>query len=434
MEKKFFLLFLFFLLSFLFCENVYATVSDETTVSDELSSDKDDIGRFITGYGSLKLNNDDGYRLTTYNFSVDDGLGYIYVVERISGNQYVYYLNGSGSCTYDVEWFNHFSKDDKDFSNTATYTKTLYDFNALNYGIYLFQCGFDDDYLVNFNIPVFSSEDIEGINKYINNGDYSSANNADDVDKSNPDFEENIEKPRELKVQGGYASGLSNAYSFNHNFIAKWMQTVDTSDYLYDVQAQCTIGSVKSGGANYTGNYATSDWIDFGTKNYGGATDMTYTITSDNLNNKLLGSAMEKYTSKYGKLQYKGYLISKLRVRIRNRSSNKASDWVVVTVDYDSTSTTANVEDDEGNTKDDDEYNGGDVTDSNDSSESVESGIANILSFIRTGFGLLGDGGVISLMSKCFIHLPASIWSMLKFLVAMMVLMSVISLIKKFVF
>lgn len=288
------------------------------------------------------------------------------------------------------------------------------------------------------NIPIFDPEDTEGIEKYLNGGDYSSATNADDVDNGSGASENNgIEKPVGLKVSGGYASGLSSAYTFKHDFVGHWTQTVDTSDYVYDIQAQCIISEVVNSGSSVkTGKSATSNWVDFGRKSYGGVTSMTHTISEKNLNDKLFDSAMDNYVKQYGKLKYKGYIISKLRIRIKNFVDTKSSDWVVITIDYDGATTTATVEDDDGNIKEDDEYNGGDVADKdNDTSgESIESGIASILDYIRSGFGLLGNGGVIDLMARCFVYLPASIWTMIKFLVAMMVFMAVISLIKKFVF
>lgn len=297
------------------------------------------------------------------------------------------------------------------------------------------------------NIPIFNVNDEEAIEKYKSSGDTSGAVNNDTYDGDKVKPKDGIEYPKNLKVDGVYSKGLagalkgaSSAYSFSADAPLKmnWNQTVDTSQYKFEVQAQCVIGQTRipiggSGGVAYTGKVASSDWIDFGTFAYNGSVKMSYNISNDELNDKVLESAMENFTSTYGKLKYKGYLIKQLRVRIRNHVGDKHSDWVVVTVDNDKVSSTAQLEDEDGNEVENEDYNGDDVRDDTvDTDSSVD--IGGILAFIRDGFGLLGDGGVITLMSRCFVYLPASIWTMLKFLVAMMILMAVISLVKKFVF
>lgn len=333
--------------------------------------------------------------------SVNDESSYTYVMDRYKNDEYLSTSTGSGSISVD----------------------------GISAGYWM-----DEEYFYT-NIPIFDENDVEGIEKYVNDADYSDAENAEEVDKEVAESDESIEAPQGLKVSGGYATGLSSAYHFAHDFVANWSQTVDTTDYVYDVQAQCTISLVsKSGSTVLTGESYSSDWVDYGTKNYSGSTSITHSISKDNLNDKLLESALANAMDKSGKkLTYKGYLISKLKVRVRNRIDGKCSDWYVATVDYDSSSTTGTVEDDDENVIEDD----GDIADSNDDSttgESIESNIAAILNYIRSGFGLLGDTGIISLMSQCFLYLPASIWIMLKFLIAMTVTMSVIGLIKKFVF
>ena len=50
---------------------------------------------------------------------------------------------------------------------------------------------------------------------------------------------------------------------------------------------------------------------------------------------------------------------------------------------------------------------------------------SDIVNFIKNGFGLLGDNGVITLMQDAFSYVPSFIWSIIGVGVALMVLIGV---------
>lgn len=286
------------------------------------------------------------------------------------------------------------------------------------------------------NFPIFNVNDVDAIQKYKDTGDLSGAENAEDI--LDPEQDDDIELPKNLKVTGGYATGLSNAYSLDKDCIFEWNQTVDTTDYMYDIDAQMVIQTVtRSGSTNLTGNKYSSSWVSIASfAHYDAAQQITRKITAEQLNDVLLEGALQNYVSSTGeKIKYKGYMISQLKIRVRNCVANSASDFVVITIDYDGASTTARVEDADGNEVENDEYTGQDV--SSGGGSSVGDGdlsLTGILDYIRSGFGLLGSGGLIALMSSTFSYIPASIWTLIKMAISVSISIMVLGLVKRFVF
>lgn len=287
------------------------------------------------------------------------------------------------------------------------------------------------DSVLKTNLPIFDYDDKESVQNYIDNGDISGAQNVGDLPLTKDD---SIELPRELKVTGGYAQGISNAYSLDKDCIFNWKQTVDTMDYLYDIQSRLSIGTTtKSGSSVLTGNYYYSGWETVcNSYHYDGATEVSRTIRSEFLNDSLLEGCFSDYVSKtQKKIGYKSYLIHTLEIRVRNRVGNSVSDWVVIKIDLDSVSTTATVQDDNGNIQDNDEYNGNDVSDKINSEDVDLSHLTSLLEYIRNGFGLLGKNGLLAMIRDFFSFLPKSIFIMLEMTIAILCIVTVIKWIAK---
>lgn len=277
------------------------------------------------------------------------------------------------------------------------------------------------------NIPIFDSSDKESIDKYVNDGDYSGAENAPEVDSPGGDSEysSDIELPKGVKIEGKFVANWKNSLQFNSEPRISWLYPSDWENYQYDIQFRAyynmSDGSVTSGNwrspDNYVGTYGKGTTLDGSDIDY--STYRQYYQFTIEAQNKYLSPTNSDVKS-----------LKQVTIRIRNRKGNKVSNWVKVECLADGNSS-ATVTDEDDNTVPDDEYDGGNVTDGTTDGGSTDGiGIGSLLSYIRSGFGLLGDTGIITLMSRCFVYLPASIWTMLKFLVAMMIAITIIGLVK----
>lgn len=440
--KKLFILFFFFSIFPSFC--VSAASGDADADGD---TNVDDLGRSTSGYLYMEYHDssNNAMRFRFNVFTVDDG--YVYLVSDKKnwndGSSVIFSAAGSGSLRYCDKSFSESDKEeDKFVFSPGDYLYSLDQYKTLSDSpSYLNQYDYysdTDSYKIQCTVPVFYKDDLESISKYRETGDYSGALNKDDVDSANSQVDDSIELPRGLKVVKGYATGLSSAYSLDKDCVFEWSQTVDTSDYVYDIDAQMVIGTVThSGSAVLTGDKYGSDWVSIADSyHYDGAQQITRSITSSQLNDILLEKCFDNYiAATHKKLTYKGYLVSQLKIRVRNRSGSSASDYVVIIIDMDSASTTAKVENEDGEDVENDEYNGQDVSDPDKPSVTdSDLSLTGILDYIRSGFGLLGSGGLLSLMSSTFSYIPSSVWTLIKTAIAISITIMVLSLVKRFVF
>lgn len=449
--KRFFALF-FFVIMLLSPVSVVLAGNDEDsgiTESEEDAVERDDVGRISSG--TITVNGRDSYIWglslyeASYNVVLSDGDGYLYITVGDDWGDYskaswVCHLHLVGNYSLKVSTVTHY-KDDSEHTSWDDTTSSSVPLSDTSYPLTFYNMNNEDFskyFSFSSSIPIFKVTDEESINKYVNEGDYSGATNKDDVDKSLSHQDGSVELPRDLKVTKGYATGLVSAYSLDKDCVFTWNQTVDTSGYVYDVDAQMVIGTVThSGSAVLTGDKYGSGWVNIvDSYHYDGAQQMTRSITASQLNDILLVKCFDNYIAATNKkLTYKGYLVSQLKIRVRNRSGTSVSDYVVITIDMDSASTTAKVEDEEGNDVKNDEYTGQDVSDPDKPSVTdSDLSLTGILDYIRSGFGLLGSGGLLSLMSSAFSYIPSSVWTLIKTAIAVSITIMVLSLVKRFVF
>lgn len=304
------------------------------------------------------------------------------------------------------------------------------------------------------NLPIFDETNSEAIEAYINDGDYSGAVNSDNLNGQVGEVDNSIERPKNLKVtsDGKYTNMIGSAVNapFIGDYIARWEQTVDTTNYEYDVDVRFTFKNIVYNNIPElqvaVKQTYTSDWYTIRRGfPYLGEKNEELKIDRSVLNNAVVYNfvSLFKTGTVLDSVMVKGSLVSydveKVQIRIRNRDGDKVSNYVTTTVDYKTGSVTASVTDEDDNKVDDEEYNDTDVDETTGDKDVLDAitdsdsgfGISGIMSFIKSGFGLLGDYGVIALMSRTYSYLPGSIWTIITFFISMLVVICVIKAVKE---
>lgn len=286
--------------------------------------------------------------------------------------------------------------------------------------------------LAETNLPIFNADDEEAINAYVEKGDYSGAINSDDV--KGVEYDETIELPHGLKFSGEvfFHKPLSGGYCFKtKNACGVSWQIPDDNTLLYDLDV-CGTFNTASG-------QKTTQWHNLARHSSYSGDAVIFDFINGNLNLNLLDNSIASYVNSFG---WDVDEMVTLSVRVRNVKDGKCSNWVVLSMNQ-SGSGSAHVEDTDGNVVDNDEYtgsdgydtngkNGGSVADDNNTVVDTSNiSINGIMGYIKSGFGLLGSGGIIALMSQTYLYLPGSIWTIIKFFISMLVSICVIKLVKE---
>ena len=145
-------------------------------------------------------------------------------------------------------------------------------------------------------------------------------------------------------------------------------------------------------------------------------------------------------------LRYKGYLVTRIELRIRNidraSSDNACSRWVCFTTTRGGSYSNSGkpdkvtVEDDEGNdfSEDSDYTEDYDPVDRNNISNvsSFKGNISYFLDLIRNGFGFTGNHGLISLFSAWFSWLPSGFVSIVMVGFGLIIFVAVVRIVLNF--
>lgn len=272
-------------------------------------------------------------------------------------------------------------------------------------------------------IPIFNKDDTEAIANYCESGDKSGASNSSNWRE---DFSTDVPLPHNLKILKGVNQLASSGEAvtgypscFNYDVVVSWEQAdvIDNLKYEMEVCFYYMKFDSDSGKVGMK-EYSTAYYPLRTATDYSGSNSITETLTKSQLN-KLYDLGADK-------------LLSKMAVRLRNKCGNQTSNYVSITIDFKKQTASA---DESAYTDDSDVQGEYDDTDIN-ADTTVNGGVSGdvslsgVMSFIRDGFGLLGNGGIIALLSSTFLYLPNSIWIMLKFLVAMMIAVCIIKLVK----
>ena len=280
------------------------------------------------------------------------------------------------------------------------------------------------------SIPVFDSRKTnykESVKNYLENGDTSGANNAKELNEKYTDkYDGTIPLPQNLKVVSGVdqtitGTSLEKLGSFNKDIVLTWEQPDIPDGMQFEIEAEFSAKRLADDNYSdlreYTGAYHTV----VQKTAYGDTKTVTVSVDHKTLNG----------------LKEKGYL-TKVNFRVRNCIENRTSDWVLITVDIANKTATATQQgyEDNGNTGGD-TYNDTNVDASDNNKNVVDSNNINFSSlsgFIKDGFGLIGSGGILTLMSRTFLFLPGTFWTIIYFFVSMLVFVCVIKLIKDVIF
>lgn len=354
---------------------------------------------------------------------------HLYLVDSSTSSRYSYSLYAKGKCVvYNMRY--HLTNGILDFYDAYSDS-----FSSGSYGM----LGRDVSMVKEFftTIPIFKSGDTESINAYLNDNDCSGATNSDYIDSVK--YSDEIDKPHNLKSSGYFdyitscpthddsfgSSGCAFCKPIKATLLSMSWSIPDDISYVYDIDVR----------ANYNtpNGQSSTQWISVvkGGKYSGSAIAAVYDVVHidkgvNHLNDYVLPVLPNNTDDVTG-----------VSLRIRHRKNKQCSNWVVITIGS-SGSASAKVENSDGDTVDDGEYTNSDGYDTNNGSDgdgdtsndgNIVAGSINVdslLVYIRDGFGLLGNAGIITLMSKTFLFLPNSIWVMIKFFIASLITISII--------
>lgn len=380
-----------------------------------------------TYYYSSKLEFLDSFQMDVAldNEYVEDG--YIYLVEKTRENGYIeYYLCGSGKATVSIA---NERSCESDSSYEYTNVKSPEQVSLRSYTdsanltvMWSYDGSSEKNYqnmLKDITIPIFSAENEEGFKSYEETGDTSGAENNDHyVDN----YDESIPIPHNVKILQGTDQSISGSdleylTVFNHDIVLSWTQEDVLDNMKFEIQGEFSAKRISDNDYTSMQEYTGYNRTLIAKTDYGGTTSMTVQIPKSTLN-----SCKEK-----------GYLTT-LKIKIRNMVGNKTSNWVTVTIDLkNKTATATETGYEDSSQTGGDEYNDTNVDydSNNENNANGDFSIDGIMSYIKSGFGLLGNNGIIALMSRTYLYLPASVWTIIKFFISMLVAICVIKLVKE---
>lgn len=375
---------------------------------------KDEKGTFTSGTVFCTTDLDGNL---DYQYQIS-GTG-LYVVKSADGTNFAIY------CSDWMKIDEFFSSDGVNYTKSSTYS---FD-STLPYAFLNQSDSMKSHFRVSSSIPIFINDENlkDNVAKYLENGDTSGASNAKDLNEKYTDkYDDSIPLPQNLKVVSGVdqtitGTSLEKLGAFNKDIVLTWEQPEIPEGMQFEIEAEFSAKRLAddnySDYKEYTGVYHTV----VQKTAYGETNTVTVSVDHKTMN------AMKE----------KGFL-SKVKFRVRNCINNKTSDWVLVTVDIANKTATATQQgyEDNSNTGGD-TYNDTNVDASDNNKNVVDSSNINfgsLSNFIKDGFGLIGSGGIITLMSRTFTFLPGIFWTIIYFFVSMLVSVCVIKLIKDVIF
>lgn len=305
---------------------------------------------------------------------------------------------------------------------------------------------------VRSNIPIFDSTDEnfdENLDKYVKDGDMSGASNKDDLFEPSEN-DDSVPAPSGLKVGGSFKSyaynpvfdlandGLIYPNNLDLGSIQMsvfWNYPESASEYKYDVQV-----SLKKREKDGTSSW--SSWCDYITGfTYSTQYDLTTgePVSMEGLTETLIFSrdTFASLSKKIfpGQSTTAGYFfyVEGIQLRVRNKKGNKVSNWVEIHSTSDASY--AYETDSDGNRVDSDEYDGSNVnSDTGIAGSGGNISVDGFTGYVKSGFGLLGNGGLIALMSAIFLYIPNSIWTLVKAGISAAIIIMLFTLVKRAIF
>ena len=420
-------------------------------------TEKDDLNRYRTGkVGFSYFNRNDGKQCSKiWVFSPNKGsnVSYMYAVKDEYGALLIY---GRGSVHCDIETIkNPDSNGPESSSGYNDWSLSLYD-GGKGKGFFCSAPSDENKTMTYYtNIPIFSKDNLDAIKAYEESGDISGAENEYDI--SQPDQDDSVELPKNVRTYGNVfetalrqASLQGRQVKYNAMTV-RWDPPEDVESYSYDVKIQCTYSITSNSNLSATGRIpdltksettsAVMIVTDYPYANRG-IYDLTTGKEIARGENQPEDCVINEESLK--KLTYscdfENVFPTKLKIWIRNRKGNKCSNWVAVTSNASQVAgsdSKASVEDDNGNKIDNDTYNDTPIDNSDkhtyydtdpdtSSSESPKFSLKEFYSYLKSGFGLLGNNGLIAFFAKSFSFIPSNIWSLITGGVAVMIIVGII--------
>lgn len=419
-----------FMLVFVNTVNVYAEETEDAILIEKPETETNEKGHIINGYVCAKENTSDSNGYNDYMFF------------NISGQNAVIYFINNGTYyelhSYDVtsgSWVNVTTQYTFNWVDSSNVVHPVIENSAETFSscdstsIYpAFKIG--KCFYFETNIPIFNEDDTESVENYVNDGDYSGAENADDIQSTVKDeYDESVPMPHDLKVvqgvdQSGTTLQTKLLVNYNKDVVISWTQEDKLDNMQYDVDVAFSAFRIPDDNFNEIREINTPYYNITNSQSYGSGSNITVKLDASQLN----------------QLKEKGYL-GKLYIRVRNKVGKKCSNYARITINIqEKTAIVDETEiDSKGPDTDDeqtsDEYNGTNGNGENGTNLDFSNiNVNGVTSFIKDGFGLLGDNGIISLMSRCYLYLPSNVWTLIYFFISMMIVICIISLIKKVVF
>lgn len=260
------------------------------------------------------------------------------------------------------------------------------------------------------NIPLFDSK--ESAENYFNTGDTSGLLNGDKVSSYDP----SLEVPQDFKITFSGNKLFRDDGSVNQSdFQFEWSQSddIDLQDYRTEIYVQATIAQMNIIDVfkkDYSKTYLTDKLLLVDcTTDYSNSQSVKWDDFYKVIN--------EDFGTHWDTSQPVG--VEPFFFWIRNIKGNSYSDWVKVKVTKNNIVTSGNeltgsgtvtkgyeqIDGSSGETKTDSSY--GKTYHVDPDTKSVSS----IIDYIKNGFGLLGDDGLIALFKETFSFLPAPVWT-----------------------
>lgn len=263
---------------------------------------------------------------------------------------------------------------------------------------------------LNTNIPLFDS--LDSAKAYYETGDTSGLLNSDKVNSYDP----SLEVPQDFKITFSGNKLFRDDGSVNQSdFQFEWSQSdyIDLQDYRTEIYVQATIAQMNIIDVfkkDYSKTYLTNKLLLVDcTTDYSNSQSVKWDDFYKVIN--------EDFGTHWDTSQPVG--VEPFFFWIRNIKGNSYSDWVKVKVTKNNIVTSGNeltgsgtvtkgyeqIDGSSGETKTDSSY--GKTYHVDPDTKSVFS----IIDYIKNGFGLLGDDGLIALFKETFSFLPAPVWT-----------------------
>lgn len=259
------------------------------------------------------------------------------------------------------------------------------------------------------NIPLFDSK--ESAENYFNTGDTSGLLNGDKVSSYDP----GLEVPQDFKITFSGNKLFRDDGSVNQSdFQFEWSQSddIDLQDYRTEIYVQATIAQMNIIDVfkkDYSKTYLTDKLLLVDcTTDYSNSQSVKWDDFYKVIN--------EDFGTHWDTSQPVG--VEPFFFWIRNIKGNSYSDWVKVKVTKNNIVTSGNELTGSGTvTKGYEQIDGSSGEIKTDSSygktyhvDPDTKSVSSIIDYIKNGFGLLGDDGLIALFKETFSFLPAPVW------------------------